>query len=204
MTTVTATYSSTANAKRGAQRAGHKLENVHVYPIGDGRFAYKLRTEIQINNKKESQGEIQNPEDVKMAKRNPKKLERLDDTIEQIEKTQCLLEQRKLELTRSKKLDMPAPARRSTDKAGPITGVKVDKVTRFGVTRPKPGGKCAAIWELLDAMQASRGSKRVSIAEVREKVAGDAKRFPPADWHPTTLSIQFYRWRKHNGITGRE
>jgi hypothetical protein len=55
--------------------------------------------------------------------------------------------------------------------------------------RPKPGGKCAAIWDFCD--KAVAGGVTPQLAQVRAEL----------DLNETTVAIQFYRWRKFVGYT---
>lgn len=55
--------------------------------------------------------------------------------------------------------------------------------------RPKPGGKCAAIWDFCDKALADGVTPQ--LAQVRAAL----------DLNETTVAIQFYRWRKFVGYT---
>jgi hypothetical protein len=87
--------------------------------------------------------------------------------------------------------DAPAP------KAATGTGLKIekDREERNGVKRPSAGGKCRAIWDALDAVVASTGNQPTS-----QLVKGLAAE---QGWNPSNASIEFYQWRKFNGIKGR-
>ncbi len=85
------------------------------------------------------------------------------------------------------------------------TGLKIEKVReeRNGVKRPSAGGKCRAIWDALDAManddqdgDGALGAANVTAAMVRNLAADE-------NWNPNNASIEFYQWRKFNGIAGR-
>lgn len=77
--------------------------------------------------------------------------------------------------------------------SGSSNGLKIEqnRETRNGVTRPSIGGKCRGIWDMLDAMGTAATAK-----EAREAGAGK--------FDKTTIMVQFYRWRKFNGIEGRQ
>jgi len=73
--------------------------------------------------------------------------------------------------------DKPAPA-------------KTERVKQNGVTRPKAGGLCAAVWDWLDKHPGA------TAKQVREAA-------PEQDWNVNNAVCELYQWRKHNGITGR-
>jgi hypothetical protein len=73
--------------------------------------------------------------------------------------------------------------------------IEKDRPTQNGVTRPSAGGRCRAVWDALDAYQ--RETKDVPTAKVVRELAADE------GWNPNNASIEFYQWRKFNGITGR-
>lgn len=76
------------------------------------------------------------------------------------------------------------------------TGLTIEKnrEERNGVKRPSAGGKCRAVWDALDR-------------DVEAGQQPDAKRVKElADangWNPNNAAIEFYQWRKFNGINGR-
>ena len=74
------------------------------------------------------------------------------------------------------------------------TKIEKDRETRNGVTRPSAGGMCRAVWDGLDVL-AAKGSNPTA-AQVRELAAEQG-------WDKTTAQVQFYRWRKFNGTSGR-
>ena len=63
-----------------------------------------------------------------------------------------------------------------------------------GVSRPQGTGACAKVWAICDAIQASGSTP--TIATVKAHAALQSL-------DPTTTQVQYYRWRKHQGITGR-
>jgi len=87
-------------------------------------------------------------------------------------------------------VDKPKRARAPS---GSSNGLKIEanRETRNGVTRPSAGGKCRGIWDMLDGMGTA-----VTAKEAREAGAGK--------FDKTTIMVQFYRWRKFNGIEGRQ
>lgn len=87
--------------------------------------------------------------------------------------------------------DAPAPA------ATEVTGLKIekDRPEQNGVKRPSLGGKCRAIWDALDAYRTETGM--LPTSKVVKELAADE------DWNPSNASIEYYQWRKYNGISGR-
>jgi hypothetical protein len=64
-----------------------------------------------------------------------------------------------------------------------------------GVKRPKPGGVCAAVWDIADAISADL-KQPAPIANVLE--AAKAKNLDE-----TTTRVQYARWKKFFGLQGR-
>lgn len=89
------------------------------------------------------------------------------------------------------KVDKPKTARA---KSGSSNGLKIekDRESRNGVTRPSVGGKCRGIWDALDDLG----------LDVTAKTARDT--LMPKGFDRTTIMVQFYKWRKFNGIEGRQ
>lgn len=85
-----------------------------------------------------------------------------------------------------------APQPESTASIG--TGLKIekDRVEQNGIKRPSIGGKCRAIWDALDEYRAETGELPTSKT-VRELAADSG-------WNPNNASIEYYQWRKFNGI----
>lgn len=79
----------------------------------------------------------------------------------------------------------------------PSEGLKIEKnrPVQNGITRPSAGGKCRAVWDQLDELRAALGtvpsSKDVKVLAQQN------------GWNPNNASIEFYQWRKYNGIFGR-
>jgi len=74
------------------------------------------------------------------------------------------------------------------------TGLKIEKERpeSNGVKRPSIGGKCRAIWDALDAYRAETGE--LPDSKVVKALAADE------GWNPNNASIEYYQWRKFNGI----
>lgn len=77
------------------------------------------------------------------------------------------------------------------------TGLKIekDRPEQNGIKRPSAGGRCRAVWDELDAFVAARGEQPTS-KDVKAIAAAQG-------WNANNASIEFYQWRKFNGITGR-
>lgn len=77
-------------------------------------------------------------------------------------------------------------------------GLKIEqnRPEQNGVTRPSAGGRCRAVWDALDEFRAETGN--VPTAKDVRAIAADE------GWNPNNASIEFYQWRKFNGITGRQ
>lgn len=74
--------------------------------------------------------------------------------------------------------------------------IEKNRPEQNGIKRPSAGGRCRAVWDAMDEYRANEG------------VLPDAK-FVRAlavenGWNPNNASIEFYQWRKFNGIQGRK
>lgn len=80
------------------------------------------------------------------------------------------------------------------------TGLKIEKnrEERNGVKRPSAGGKCRAIWDTLDAYVADPDNEGQQPTSKIVKAIAEEE-----GWNPTNAMIEFYNWRKFNGVTGR-
>lgn len=77
------------------------------------------------------------------------------------------------------------------------TGLKIekDREEKNGIKRPSIGGKCRAIWDALDAHAESTGD---------DPTAKDVKAMAAEKgWNPNNASIEFYQWRKFNGVNSK-
>lgn len=89
-----------------------------------------------------------------------------------------------------------APAAADTPAAGNGLKIEKDRPEQNGVKRPSAGGKCRAVWDALDA-ELKRSGSQPTAAFVRTLAAEQG-------YNPNNASIEFYQWRKFNGITGRQ
>ena len=74
--------------------------------------------------------------------------------------------------------------------SAPAKHPRAARAERNGVARPHPGGKCAAVWEYLDAHPMTTAS------EMCEAAAANG-------WNPNNATCELYAWRKFNGANGR-
>ncbi len=74
--------------------------------------------------------------------------------------------------------------------------VQKDRAEANGVKRPSDGTICGNIWGYCDTVVA--GGAFPSAKDLRAHGASQA----PA-WDATTCTVQYYRWRKFNGVQGR-
>lgn len=73
-----------------------------------------------------------------------------------------------------------------------VKRIQKDRPEANGVKRPSEGTICAEIWSWCDGVVADGG----------KPAAKDLKASKPG-LDTTTCTVQFYRWRKFNGISGR-
>ena len=78
-----------------------------------------------------------------------------------------------------------------------VAGLKIekDREERNGIKRPSVGGKCRAVWDAMDELRDANGTPPTA-KQVKEMAT-------ERGWNPNNASIEFYQWRKFNGITGR-
>lgn len=85
----------------------------------------------------------------------------------------------------------PAAAKRTSG------GLKIEKAReeRNGIKKPSVGGQCRAVWDALDDMVAAGTQPTAKQVKALAEERG---------WNPNNASIEFYQWRKFNGIRGRQ
>lgn len=89
-----------------------------------------------------------------------------------------------------------APAAEVAKTEAPAKAKRPPAVVQNGVTRPRAGGLCAAVWEITEGLAAKDGTLP-DIAAVKAK-AEELK------LNPTNVSIEFYRCRQFHGVRGRK
>ena len=85
----------------------------------------------------------------------------------------------------------PAAAKRAS------SGLRIEKAReeRNGIKKPSVGGQCRAVWDALDDMVAAGTQPTAKQVKALAEERG---------WNPNNASIEFYQWRKFNGIRGRQ
>lgn len=73
--------------------------------------------------------------------------------------------------------------------------IEKDRPEQNGVKRPSTGGLCRAVWDACWAHQEETG---VPPTAKEVKAIAEAK-----GWNANNASIEYYQWRKYNGISGR-
>lgn len=89
-----------------------------------------------------------------------------------------------------------APAPKAKAKAKADKAPAVERVSQNGVTRPKAGGLCAAVWDIADKLSAKLGGAPVPIADLLTVCEGKGLNLSNA-------RSEYARWRKFNGHVGR-
>lgn len=73
--------------------------------------------------------------------------------------------------------------------------IEKDRDAQNGVSRPSAGGVCRQVWDFCD--KTSSELKRPPIAK---EVKAQAEK---VGWNSNNASLEYYAWRKFNGIKGR-
>ena len=73
--------------------------------------------------------------------------------------------------------------------------IEKDRPEQNGVKRPSAGGLCRAVWDACWLHQEKTGE--VPTAKQVKEIA------VAQGWNPNNASIEYYQWRKYNGISGR-
>ena len=87
----------------------------------------------------------------------------------------------------------PAPVKKHSGGSG--LKIEKDREEQNGVKRPSAGGLCRAIWDQLDAM--TEAGEETTIKTIKAHAEREG-------WNLNNTSIEFYQWRKFNGIQGRQ
>lgn len=89
----------------------------------------------------------------------------------------------------------PVAATAAPAQATPAKAPRPPAVVQNGVTRPRAGGLCAAVWEITEKLAES--GEMPSIGQVKAVAAEQGL-------NPTNVSIEFYRCRQFHGVRGRQ
>lgn len=84
---------------------------------------------------------------------------------------------------------LPAPV------ATPAKPQKTEPVIKNGIKAPMRAGKCMAVWQACEALYKATGK----VPTLKEVMACEAMQGANA----TNTQIEFYRWRKFNGLNGK-
>lgn len=74
--------------------------------------------------------------------------------------------------------------------------VEKDRPEQNGIKRPSAGGACRAVWDKCDELREENGGEIPTAKQVRAVAES-------MGWNMNNAMIEFYQWRKYNGITGR-
>jgi hypothetical protein len=78
-------------------------------------------------------------------------------------------------------------------KSAIVSAVATEPQPAPKLARPAAGGRCAAVWETLDKLTAD-GKPLPTLNDMRK--IGRRRR-----WNENNTRIEYYRWRRNNGIT---
>lgn len=88
-----------------------------------------------------------------------------------------------------------APAATSSTSTRTAYTIEKDRPMQNGVKRPSAGGLCRAVWDWCWEQQAADAN-----APTSKTVRAQAE---AVGWNTNNAMIEFYNWRKFNGISGR-
>jgi hypothetical protein len=74
--------------------------------------------------------------------------------------------------------------------------IEANREEKNGVKRPSAGGLCRAVWDFCDERRASTGAAP-TVADVKLEATARG-------WNSNNASIEYYQWRKFEGIRGRQ
>ncbi len=88
-----------------------------------------------------------------------------------------------------------APIEKKAETKSTGLTIEKDRPEQNGVKRPSAGGMCRAVWDACWAHQEVTGTPPTA-KEVKAIAETNG-------WNTNNASIEYYQWRKFNGITGR-
>lgn len=77
----------------------------------------------------------------------------------------------------------------------PVKPQKQEAKVQNGIKAPMRAGKCMAVWQACEALYKATGK----VPTLKEVMACEAMQGANA----TNTQIEFYRWRKYNGLNGK-
>lgn len=82
----------------------------------------------------------------------------------------------------------------------PAKAKRPPAVVQNGVTRPRSGGLCAAVWEITESLMSHNAATGdADLPSIKEVKAAAAEQ----GLNPTNVSIEYYRCRQFHGVRGR-
>lgn len=91
----------------------------------------------------------------------------------------------------------PAPAAPAARVQRGSYTIEKDRPEQNGIKRPSAGGLCRAVWDAMDAQREADGGAVPTTQNVRDLALMN-------NWNENNAMIEYYQWRKFNGITGRQ
>jgi hypothetical protein len=88
----------------------------------------------------------------------------------------------------------PAPVARAASRTSYT--IEKNRPEQNGIKRPSVGGMCRAVWDACDDLRTSKNGEIPTSKEI--KALADSK-----GWNKNNAMIEFYQWRRFNGVTGR-
>lgn len=74
--------------------------------------------------------------------------------------------------------------------------IEKNRPEQNGIKRPSAGGLCRQVWDAMDALREQQAGSIPTSQQVRQLATDKG-------WNLNNTMIEFYQWRKFNGITGR-
>lgn len=74
-----------------------------------------------------------------------------------------------------------------------VRTIEKNREEQNGIKRPSAGTLCRAVWDALDKL----GIETATSKHAKELAVKKG-------WNPNNVSIEFYQWRRFNGVTGRQ
>jgi hypothetical protein len=90
----------------------------------------------------------------------------------------------------------PAPVNNNRAQSRTSYTIEKNRPEQNGIKRPSAGGLCRAVWDAMDELRTSNDGAIPTSEQVR--ALAETK-----GWNKNNAMIEFYQWRKYNGIVGR-